>query len=426
MNMSMTGGGSIAEKDAIAIVDVNGFNYFVVDSDLSKGDRRGDGKSMSDFFTVSESPAPTIINVRQSRRVQKKRDLLQTLCLSNEVLELSNAVVEGSSSSETVRVIGNKRHSAKKESKEAMLIAEAGDIFCIRTNINDVVEEKVAVVATVQTQHSEENDDFDMFSCVVGLRLPEDGIRCAGRKGTTRLLWVHEYFVVNDSTSKQGNGCMYQALQFLLGCHLPAGQVTHMTEDMSRDIWVLGVSHVPADQVRQFSTRKARYLFHSESNEGDARTALFGRCPELVRVESCLKWHNIHAISTEVPRVVHPEDVRTRRVHVAGRKNHFLCGVAAVEDLVNSCFTLSVLPRQGFCMYPEERLGMELNSASMMWESIEDIFSRIRGCMSSGRQGTSSATFSMPLLATVYGFWRVIFFANVLRSPLFDSCFVTY
>jgi hypothetical protein len=89
---------------------------------------------------------------------------------------------------ETVRVIGNKRRNTKTISKEAVLIAEADDTFGIRTNINDEVEEKVAVPATVETPHNEETDDFDMLSCVVGLRLPEDGIRCAGRKGTTRLL----------------------------------------------------------------------------------------------------------------------------------------------------------------------------------------------------------------------------------------------
>jgi hypothetical protein len=49
MNMSMADGGSSAEGDDIAIVDVNGFSYYVVDSDLCKGDRRGDGKYMSDF-----------------------------------------------------------------------------------------------------------------------------------------------------------------------------------------------------------------------------------------------------------------------------------------------------------------------------------------------------------------------------------------
>jgi hypothetical protein len=72
-------------------------------------------------------------------------------------------------------------------------------------------------------------------------------------------------------------------------------------------------------------------------------------------------------------------------------------------------------------MYPEERLGMEINSASMMWEHVEDIFKRIRGCMGSGRQGTSSASFSMPLLLTVYDFWKVITFPLNFYMPLVHS-----
>jgi hypothetical protein len=132
---------------------------------------------------------------------------------------------------------------------------------------------------------------------------------------------------------------------------------------------------------------------------------LLGSCPELVRVDNDLQWHNIHAISTDVPRV---DDIRTRKVHVAGRKQHYVCGVTAVEDTVSNTFTFSLLPRTGFCMYPEERLGMEINSASIMWEHVEDVFKRTRGCMGSGRQGTSSASFSMPLLLMVYDFWKVI------------------
>ena len=142
-------------------------------------------------------------------------------------------------------------------------------------------------------------------------------------------------------------------------------------------------------------------------NDGDGRTALLGKCPELVRIQNCLTWHNIHAISIEVPRVVHPDDVQIRRVHVAGRKRHYVCGVTAVEDPLTNTYSFSLMPRSHFSMYPEEVLGMELNSASIMWEHIEDIFHKIRVCMSSGRQGTSSATFSMPLLSTVFDFWGV-------------------
>jgi hypothetical protein len=94
-------------------------------------------------------------------------------------------------------------------------------------------------------------------------------------------------------------------------------------------------------------------------------------------------------------------------VHLAGRKNHFVCGLTAVQDFVTQNFELARLPRSGFCMYAEEGLGMELNSPSMMWEHIDEIFHKLRVVMSSGRQGTRSALFSMPLLCTVYDFWQV-------------------
>jgi hypothetical protein len=59
-------------------------------------------------------------------------------------------------------------------------------------------------------------------------------------------------------------------------------------------------------------------------------------------------------------------DVKNRRVHVAGRDLHFMCGATAVEDLHCQEFRLSRLARRNFCMYPEERSGYELNSASSM------------------------------------------------------------
>ncbi len=113
----------------------------------------------------------------------------------------------------------------------------------------------------------------------------------------------------------------------------------------------------------------------------------------------------MRCVCTEVPRIVHAEDVQTRRVHVAGRDNHFVCDVTALQDFGTKKFKLARLSRSSFCMYPEEKLGMEINSPSMMWEQIDDIFHKVRVCMSCGRQGSSSGTFSMPLLCTVYDFW---------------------
>ena len=399
-SMSNTLEGSSAEEHAIGTVDVDGFSYYVVDSDYSKGDRRGDGRFMSNFFTVGGMSAETNTNLRQSYRVKNKRDLQQTSYVEIEDPELCMMETVKPISVEIVQSRKNKRQNVAEEKKAVISLVDDVSTEGIEEEVsNNIIETSVT---------NEDTDDFDISLFGKGLRRPEEGIRCAGRQGTTRLLWLHEFFVVKDGTSSKRTGSVYQALQFLLGAHLPDGQVHNMTEDMRREIWVLGILHAPADHVRQGGVRNVGcYLFHSESDGGNARQVLLGNCPELVRIENGLKWHNIHAVSTQVPRVVHPQDVLIRRVHVAGRKNHYVCGVSAVEDIFANTYTLMVLPRTGFCMYPEERLGMEINSASMMWEDVEEIFSRIRGCMSAGRQGTSSATFTMPILETVYAFWRV-------------------
>jgi hypothetical protein len=227
------------------------------------------------------------------------------------------------------------------------------------------------------------------------------------RSDTSRLLWLHEFYVFHEGTTCKPAQCIYQALRFALGVYVPEGEVDNMTEDMRRSIWVQGLCYLPADDVRKFSERKKGYLFHTNSSDADARIALYGSCPELVRVQNSMKWHQMKFVSAEVPRVVHADDVHNRRVHVAGRANHYVCGVVVVENLLQHHYSFALLPRSGFCMYPEERLGMGLNSASMMWEHLDDIFQKLRACMSAGRQGTTSATFTMPLLCTVYDFWQV-------------------
>ena len=90
-----------------------------------------------------------------------------------------------------------------------------------------------------------------------------------------------------------------------------------MNERQRREIWVLGVSYLPADHVRMHSTRQKGYLFHQEHRGDDADKALYGQCPEIVRVENSLKWHAMSMISQNVPRVVHADDVKMRRFHVA-------------------------------------------------------------------------------------------------------------
>lgn len=354
------------DEGRLPIVELEGHNYYVVDQDLSKGDRRSDGPAMATFFNV-EAGSTMHNNVRESCRLKKR----------SEVSSPPTIGIRDGDSNDEVQVLN---HHDEEE-----------------------------VIVKVRSRRSKSNRDSPATPLrIVSLRSSIAGIRCAGRNDTTRLLWLNEFYVVHEGTTRKGKNYIYQALQFALGEHVPADEVHNMTDKMRKSVWVHGRCYLPAEHVRRFSRRKTGYMFHNELNDADARTALFGTCPEVVRVENWLQWHQMRCVSTEVPRVVHAEDVQTRRVHVAGRFHHFVCGVTAVQDLVTQNFELARLPRSSFSMYPEDILGMELNSPSMMWEHIDDIFHKVRVCMSSGRQGTTSASFSMPLLCTVYDFWQVL------------------
>jgi hypothetical protein len=409
---NLFGGSSIVNGKSV--VAKPGYSYVVVDRDVGKGDRRCDGKFMADFFSVMDIGGSSSNDLRKSQRVQHKRSHAETLSRVTEGIEMETVCNTDVNARRTIQ----SQNLFMDQGVEHILNEDHDASVNINVDLLDVTEGAQCVPSVDEEMFGQDEiGDFDLKKFGRGLRRPDAGIRCAGRNGTTRLLWLHEFFVVNQGTKHNRNWRIFQALQFLLGSHLPEGQVAHMTDETRRDIWVLGVRHVPSQDVRQYCSSAHGYLFHSEFNAGDARTALLGSCPELVRVDNNLQWHNIHAISTVIPRVVHPDDIRTRKVHVAGRKQHYVCGVTAVEDTVSNTFTFSPLPRTGFCMYPEERLGMEINSASMMWEHVEDILKRIRGCMGSGRQGTSSASFSMPLLLTVYDFWKVITFPLNFYMP---------
>jgi hypothetical protein len=129
-------------------------------------------------------------------------------------------------------------------------------------------------------------------------------------------------------------------------------------------------------------------------------------------------------VLTTIPRVVHPDDVYSGAVHVAGRDLHYVCGVCAHENVPKNLqakrkhepwgFVIKKIIREqggvqvddGFCMYPEERLGMSLNSASMMWENVEAVFEGIRVVMrTNGR--ARSGSFSMLWSAALQQFWEV-------------------
>ena len=144
-------------------MELEGHNYFVVDQDLSKGDRRSDGPAMATFFQV-EAGSTTHNNVRESCRVKKRREVSAPPIIGNR---------DGDTSEEQVRPIGGRRRSKSKGDADA-------------------------------TPYR-----------IVSLRSPIAGIRCAGRNDTTRLLWLNEFYVVHEGTTRKGKNYIYsQELHF--------------------------------------------------------------------------------------------------------------------------------------------------------------------------------------------------------------------
>jgi hypothetical protein len=108
---------------------------------------------------------------------------------------------------------------------------------------------------------------------------------------------------VYGNQRKKKNPYIYQSLQFLVGGQLPLGVVRDMSDRQRCEIWVLGICYVPADVKYEFwgfvmlppiihknlaHGIKAIYMFHTDVNDVDADKLLFGKCPEVMRVENCL------------------------------------------------------------------------------------------------------------------------------------------
>ena len=201
---------------------------------------------------------------------------------------------------------------------------------------------------------------------------------------------------------------LYQALKFKHGLSIDPKELEGWGKKQKEEVWVCGVAFAPAFHVRKLNKAKMRegYLFHTEWNEGDADTALFGQCPEVVRVDNCTAWRPMSVVMGLIPRVVHPIDVKAREIHVAGRDLHFVCGVSAVKSLEKGTFIFKEIPRKHFWMYPEDALGGGVQSASILWERVESLFQGIRDVMQ--KNGNSrSGSFSMPWTAACMTFIEV-------------------
>ena len=133
--------------------------------------------------------------------------------------------------------------------------------------------------------------------------LPCMDLRCAERIGTCLMLWKHEFYMVLEPTY---GAYVYQALEFKVGTSLPSEEVQGSSTKQKKETWVCGVAYAPALHVRKFNKVEQRkgYLFHTTFDDGDGDIALFGKCPEVVRVDNCTAWRPMSSVLATIPRVV--------------------------------------------------------------------------------------------------------------------------
>jgi hypothetical protein len=75
------------EEGRTSIVEMKGHQYYVVDQDLSRGDRRSDGPALSNFFIV-EGGSTTVNNVRESHRLKTGWNWHQQLQTNRTIVRL--------------------------------------------------------------------------------------------------------------------------------------------------------------------------------------------------------------------------------------------------------------------------------------------------------------------------------------------------
>jgi hypothetical protein len=138
-----------------------------------------------------------------------------------------------------------------------------------------------------------------------------------------------------------------------------------------------------------------------------------------------------------LPRVVHLVDVQRHEISVNGRDWHYLCDVIGTESIfsgnarpssLKEGFHLKLLDPKVFVMYPEEKLGGFINSASAQWQAIDAFLQGVRDVMISGFALTSG-TFSIAWTNACRKFWEVPSFSFswfVSRSLIAFSCVGTY
>ena len=244
------------DSNAVAMVEVEGSRYFVVDQDLRKGDRRGDGQLMAAFFTVDNGERlkkprllydPTHGSIEQKPKVRKSEevvDLLNVLAgdaaMSNDldsVIRLEEGRLSSKKGKRKGKFFGINKRLGKANASTSGVLEQEGNKYpkvqnrkeavdllpvmsfdAAMSNDEDAVnrfeeERRGKANASTSVVLEQEEHQHQELEMIVPPRLPDKGIRCAVRKRTSRLLWLHEFFRVYEAArSKNKFPWVYAAL----------------------------------------------------------------------------------------------------------------------------------------------------------------------------------------------------------------------
>ena len=223
-----------------------------------------------------------------------------------------------------------------------------------------------------------------------------------GEPGT--MLFLHEFFEVNVRGEGQGTSSqIYQALEF---APQDDGSVHVKGQYYCHPKYVRGHARVPV----------GTHTYDEASSSEDGDLALRDVAPELVKVDNCTAWFSMASLTDGKPRVVHPDAIKDRSVHIAGKEQHWVCGSVATELAPNLPGTGSVGPygfsvrriaRDDIISRPEDVLGEEYTSCTSEWDNMELVFAGIRGVLRCG-SGARSGSFETPWSLQTFRFWNQV------------------
>lgn len=223
------------------------------------------------------------------------------------------------------------------------------------------------------------------------------------------MLLLNEFFeVIVKEKGQKDQAQVYQAVGFSVqGLNFDTDENNRQAGGSYNLTQVKGVYYAPAIVVLGYRRLPDNaHTYDDENASSDADLQLREGLKELVKISNCTAWFDMTTLTDGKPMVVHPLDIKTRGVVVAGKDQHYVCGSEAHEE-EGGGFRISPLARSALVSMPCSFLGEEYESVTGMWGVMDDVFSEARGVLRSGN-GVRSGSFTMPFSFAEYRFWNQV------------------